>query len=266
MGIAEITDHWDAALAALAWQVDSGVDEVLGEDPVNRFDQPAEPARQPAPAPAAPVPVAAAPVLAMAPAAAALAAAKAAAQAAHSLEALREAITTFDHCELKKGARNTVFADGPAAARVMVIAEAPNRDEDLEGRLFVGPIGQLLDKMFAAIGLSRSSPDADAGLYLTNVLPWRVMDAPVPADIAMMRPFVERHIQLADPQVVILLGSTPLACLTGQTSILRARGTWVECCGKPTLPMLHPSQLLRSPEAKRDAWADLLSLQARLRG
>lgn len=266
MGIAEITDHWDAALAALAWQLDSGVDEVLGEAPVNRFDQPAEPARQPAPNPAAPQPVAADPAPASVPAATAIAAATAAAQVAQSLEALREALTTFDHCELKKGTRNTFFADGPAAARVMVIAEAPTRDEDIEGRLFIGPVGQLLDRMFAAIGLSRSSPDPDAGLYLTNVLPWRVLDAPAPADIAMMKPFVERHIQLADPQVVVLLGSTPLTCLTGQTSLTRARGTWLECCGKPALPMQHPSQLLRSPEGKRDAWADLLSLQARLRG
>jgi DNA polymerase len=122
--------------------------------------------------------------------------------------------------------------------------------------------------MFAAIGLSRTSPDAEASLYITNVMPWRPPGNrdPEPAEIAMMQPFVERHIALVDPEVIVVMGNTPLFALTGGKGILRARGTWTTALGKPLLPMTHPAYLLRNPAAKREAWADLLSLQARLKG
>ena len=192
--------------------------------------------------------------------------ARAAANAARSLEDLRAAIVGFDHCDLKKGARNTVFADGNPAARVLILGEAPGADEDREGRPFVGRAGQLLDKMFAAIGLSRTSPDAATALYITNVLPWRPPGNrdPEPVEIAMMLPFVERHIALVDPAVIVVVGNTPLFALTGTKGILRARGNWTMALGKPVLPMTHPAYLLRNPAAKREAWADLLSLKARL--
>ena len=266
MGIAEITDDWDAALAALAWHVEAGVDEALGEAPVNRYDLPAEAPRA---APTAPAQPAAPPALAdPASSVDAVEAAKAAAAAAQTLDALHEAIAAFPHCELKQGARNTVFADGNPAARVLIIGEAPGREEDQEGRPFVGRAGQLLDRMFAAIGLSRTSPDTETALYITNVLPWRPPGNrdPSPEEIAMMKPFVERHIALADPRLIVVMGNTPLICLTGQRGIMRARGNWTAALGRPMLPMTHPAYLLRAPEAKRDAWADLLSLQARLRG
>jgi DNA polymerase len=278
MGIADqIGADWEAALAALAWQADLGVTDVLMEGPVNRYDlaeaapkvqisRPTVPARndpargeaaRPQPAPPQiedkPDPVAAA---------------RATAAGAPNLDALREAIAAFDHCELKKGARNTVFADGNPQARVLILGEAPGRDEDLEGLPFVGRAGQLLDKMFAAIGLSRQSPDSEAALYITNVMPWRppANRDPEPAEIAMMKPFVERHIALVDPAVIVVMGNTPLLALTGAKGILRARGQWTEVLGKPLLPMTHPAYLLRTPLAKRDAWADLLSLKARLAG
>ncbi len=269
MGIAadiatDIADDWHASLAALAWQVDAGVDEVIGDTPVNRYELAAE-AKKIAPTGSAPAPIAAmAPLQAADP----MAEARAAAGSAHSFEALRAAMAAFDHCELKRGARNLVFADGNPAARVLVLGEAPGRDEDLEGRPFVGRAGQLLDRMFAAIGLARTSPDPATGLYITNVMPWRppANRDPEPAEIAMMRPFVERHIALADPQVIVVMGNTPLDALTGQRGILRARGNWLQVLGKPVLPMTHPAYLLRNPAAKREAWADLLALQARLRG
>ena len=270
MGIAaDIAEDWDACLAALAWQLDAGVDEALGDAPVNRYDLPVEAART---APLATAPansrVAMAPAPAPAPAIDAIAAAKAAAEAAQSLDALRDAIAAFPHCELKQGARNTVFADGNPAARVLIIGEAPGREEDQEGRPFVGRAGQLLDRMFAAIGLSRTSPDTETALYITNVLPWRPPGNrdPSPEEIALMTPFVARHIALADPQLIVAMGNTPLVCLTGHRGILRARGQWTAALGKPVLPMTHPAYLLRNPAAKREAWADLLSLQARLRG
>ena len=262
MGIAaDIAGDWHAALAALTWEVEAGVDEVIGDLPVNRYDLAAEASKPAADRPSQAVVV---------PAAASVdpvALARAVAWAAPSLEALRDAIAAFDHCELKKGARNTVFADGNPKARVLILGEAPGADEDREGRPFVGRAGQLLDRMFAAIGLSRTSPDAQTALYITNVMPWRPPGNrdPEPEEIAMMRPFVERHIALVDPTVIVVMGNTPLDALTGKRGILRARGTWSEALGKPLLPMTHPAYLLRNPSAKREAWADLLSLQARLR-
>ena len=275
MGIRDdIEGDWHASLAALAWHVDLGVDEVIGETPINRYDLP-ETTRTAAPM--------ASMGNVMAPGAAnaaqavkpptdqaeidAVEAARAAAARATSLAALREIIAGFDLCELKKGARNTVFADGNPAAHVLILGEAPGRDEDIEGRPFVGRAGQLLDRMFAAIGLSRGADAPEAAIYITNVLPWRPPGNrdPEPGEIAMMRPFVERHIALMNPRVIVVMGNTPLYALTGQKGVMRARGTWTTALDRPMLPMVHPAYLLRNPIAKREAWADLLSLQSRLR-
>jgi len=260
MGIAaDIADDWHAALAALSWQVEAGVDEVILDAPVNRYALSAE-APRPAMARVAKatpdLPVESDPV----------AVAEAMAATAQSLDELRAAMAGYEHCELKKGARNLVFADGNPAARVLVLGEAPGAEEDREGRPFVGRAGQLLDRMFAAIGLSRTSPDPATALYITNVLPWRPPGNrdPEPAEIAMLRPFLERHIALANPEVIVVMGNTPLDALTGQRGILRARGMWMEALGRPLLPMTHPAYLLRNPTAKREAWADLLALQTRL--
>jgi uracil-DNA glycosylase len=262
MGIAaEIAEDWHAARAALTWQVEAGADEAILDAPVSRYDlaaeaprpasrQTAEPADQTALHGTDPVTVA-----------------RAAAASARTLADLRAGIAGFDHCDLKKGARNTVFADGNPAARVLILGEAPGAEEDREGRPFVGRAGQLLDRMFAAIGLSRTSPDPATAIYITNVLPWRPPGNrdPEPAEIAMLLPFVERHIALVAPQVIVAVGNTPLYALTGAKGILRARGTWTEALGRPLLPMTHPAYLLRNASAKREAWADLLSLQAMLR-
>lgn len=262
MGIAaDISEDWGAALAALTWQVEAGADEAVCDAPLNRYDLPVEsprhvPDRTTAAAPAV-APMPSDPV----------AVARAAAAGALTLDALRDAIAGFELCPLKKGARNTVFADGNSRSRVLILGEAPGAEEDREGRPFVGRAGQLLDRMFAAIGLSRRSPDAQTALYITNVMPWRPPGNrdPEPSEIAMMLPFVERHIALIDPEVIVAVGNTPLFALTRSKGILRARGNWVQALGKPLLPMTHPAYLLRNPSAKREAWADLLSLQARLR-
>lgn len=274
----QIEADYYAALAALAWQVDCGVDEAMGDAPVNRYELPektqspvlspalnpvhpvAEQGRAPARATFAPPPEL--------PKIDPVVEARAAAARANSLEALRDELLAFDHCDLKRGARNTVFSDGNAKARVLILGEAPGRDEDMEGRPFVGRAGQLLDQMFAAIGLSRQSPDAESALYITNVMPWRPPGNrdPEPQEVAMMKPFVERHIALVDPQVIVVMGNTPLVALTGNRGILRARGNWTQALDRPLLPMTHPAYLLRNPIAKREAWADLLSLQSRLRG
>ena len=155
-----------------------------------------------------------------------------------------------------------VFSDGVPGARVMIIGEAPGRDEDREGRPFVGRAGQLLDRMLAAIDLSRAS-----SVYITNVLPWRPPQNrdPMPEEIAMMQPFLHRHIALANPDVLVVAGKHSCQARLGKRGITRLRGGWTEAQGKPALPMFHPAYLLRNPAAKREAWADLLSLKARLR-
>ncbi|MDF1729326.1 MAG: uracil-DNA glycosylase [Sulfitobacter sp.] len=257
------TFHHDLAL--LDWQIELGADEAIADAPIDRY---AIPAAAPKPA-AAKVPAAAraatsGPIL---PAAAAdpVAEAEQAARAANTLDELRAAIADFPHCDLKQGARNLVFSDGQPGARVMLVGEAPGREEDRAGRPFVGPAGQLLDRMFAAIGMGRTN-DA-APLYITNVLPWRPPQNrdPKPEEIAMMKPFLLRHSELARPQVLVPIGNWSCTALLGKKGITRLRGTWSEAAGLPALPMFHPAYLLRSPEFKREAWADLLALQAHLR-
>ena len=258
-------DHqldWTAALAALAWQVDLGVSEVVQEAPQNSFDLPeAAPWTRRAADPVTPRPAVATPAVIFN--TDPVAAARAAADACATLADLRDALTAFDLCEVKRGARNTVFADGNPAARVLILGQAPGRDEDVEGRPLVGREGLLLDRMFAAIGLSRGNPDPSRAIYVTPVMPWRPPGNrdPDPSELAMMRPFVERHIALVDPELIVTLGNSPLLALTGG---LAPRGSWGQVLGKPLMPMVHPSYLLRNPLAKREAWADLLQIKARL--
>jgi uracil-DNA glycosylase family 4 len=255
----ESVEAYHAARAALEWQIELGATEAIGDAPVDRYAL-ADQATNAVPKPGAAKPVAQVvalqevdPVIE----------ARNAAQGAGSLEALQSALAAFDLCELKKGARKLVFADGVPSARVMIIGEAPGRDEDREGRPFVGRAGQLLDRMLAAIDLSR-----EASVYIINILPWRPPQNrdPRPEEIAMMMPFVERHVALADPDFIVLMGNISCQAVLGKRGITRLRGSWVEALGKPVLPMFHPAYLLRQPGAKREAWADLLSLKARLRG
>ncbi len=255
-------DGWHAALAALDWQVDLGVTEIVGEAPVDRYGLPDTLKPQPAAAPAVTAPV-------VTPSTAGLdtvAVARDLAARAGSLAELRAVLEAFDLCELKRGAKNTVFADGNPAARVLILGEAPDRDEDAEGLPFAGRPGQMLDRMFAAIGLSRRGSDPATALYVTTVLPWRPPQNrdPEPGEIAMLRPFVERHIALVNPDVIVAAGNAACLCLLGKSGILRLRGTWATALGKPVLPMAHPARLLRNPAEKREAWADLLTLKARL--
>jgi DNA polymerase len=256
-----------AAKAMLLWQMELGADEAIGEVPVNRYAV-AEAAVRPAAVPPAAVQVAAVGETAI-PAGGhdPVVLARALADGARDLPSLRDALASYDGCELRKGARNLVFADGSPAARVMIVGEAPGREEDLQGLPFVGRAGQLLDRMFEAIGMGRSHPDAERALYITNVLPWRPPENrdPSPEEIAMMLPFVRRHVELADPDVLVLMGNHSCQALLGRKGITRLRGQWTEALGRPALPMFHPAYLLRNPHAKREAWHDLLMLQARLR-
>ncbi|WP_171175693.1 uracil-DNA glycosylase family protein [Ruegeria sp. HKCCD8929] len=247
---------YHTARALLEWQIELGVTETIGDAPVDRYALPdtapkpkklqsAKPAPEKSPE-ADPVEVA-----------------QQAAKGAGSLAELRAVMEAFDLCDLKRGARQLVFADGNPAARVMIIGEAPGRDEDREGRPFVGRAGQLLDKMLAAIDLNRAET-----VYITNVLPWRPPQNrdPKPEEIGMMKPFLERHVALAKPDVLVLMGNISCQAVLGKRGITRLRGNWDQAMNLPVIPMFHPAYLLRQPQMKRQAWADLLELKAKLKG
>jgi uracil-DNA glycosylase len=194
--------------------------------------------------------------------------ARQAARQARSLEELRQAMAAFDGCNLKFTAKNLVFADGNPDADLMLVGEAPGRDEDLEGLPFVGRSGQLLDRILAAIGRDRQSA------YIANVIPWRPPGnrTPTPHETEICRPFIERQIELASPKVLVTLGG-PAAKLLLDTpeGVLRLRGNWrvhVTSSGVsiPTMPTLHPAYLLRNPAHKKLAWRDFLEVKAKLRG
>ncbi|HET7410396.1 MAG TPA: uracil-DNA glycosylase [Paracoccaceae bacterium] len=191
--------------------------------------------------------------------------------AAQTLEELAEAIRGWAGSPLREAARNMVFCDGVAGARLMVIGEAPGGEEDRLGKPFVGRAGQLLDRMLAAIGLSRTAPAPEEAVYITNILPWRPPGnrTPSEAESRQFLPFVERHIALARPDVLLTVGNTPTKALLGTvTGIKRMRGNWArhESSGLPVMPCLHPAYLLRAPEDKRLAWRDLLAVRRALDG
>ncbi|SDG39698.1 uracil-DNA glycosylase [Pelagibacterium luteolum] len=258
-------------LAALDWYVAAGIDVAVGEDPVDRFAQAATLAtpsvRKPLPgmvpqtqaarpAPSAPVAT---------PTDTDPDAARALASSATSLEALREMLETFDGCGLKLRATNLVFADGNPDADIMFVGEAPGRDEDLQGKPFVGRSGQLLDRMLKAIGLDRTK------VYIANTVPWRPPGnrAPSPAEISVCLPFLYRQIELVAPKVLVALGGASASTLfETDTGITRLRGQWrdltVSAHSMRAVATLHPAYLLRQPAAKALAWQDLLSIKAEL--
>jgi DNA polymerase len=264
--------------ALLAWHIAMGADEATGAEPLDRFTLEAPPPARPAPAQTAqtaqaaqakpaqtgPRPVAAKPIQAVV--GAGPEAAERTAQACNSLAELKDALEKFDGGLLKRSAKNTVFSDGVEGAPLMVIGEAPGADEDRMGKPFVGVSGQLLDKMLAAAGFSRGE-----NVYITNMVPWRPLGNATPdgATIAMCMPFVKRHIELAAPRVLLLVGGVSAkALLETEQGITRLRGRWseVEAGGQKiaALPLYHPAYLLRQPQMKGHAWRDLLSVKRKL--
>jgi len=269
--LADVSDAQTAA-ALLRWYADMGVDEAVSATPADFSSwgpaapvEKARPARaQPAPRPQTAAFEADASILA-ADEAAALAKSIAAKCLTH--QALAEAVAAFEGCPLKASARKTVFADGVPGADLLVLGEAPGRDEDSIGRPFVGRAGQLLDRMLAAIDRSR-----EKDVLISNVIYWRPPGnrTPTQIEVATCRPFVDRLIELTAPKAILLAGGAPLQALLGITGIMRARGVWREIVTADgtriaVLPMFHPAFLLRQPANKRLAWRDLQSLDARLR-
>lgn len=267
----------DQVLAMLRWQLESGADEAIGHTAIDhfiasaqiknaqfenpRFENP-QIAKPPLQRMAPP------PVMRPAPPRPAIMASGASprdiAAACHDLAALRAAIENFQGCALKTTAKHTVFADGNPDARIMLVGEAPGREEDLMGLPFVGRSGQLLDRMLAAIGFDRSQ------VYISNILPWRPPGnrTPTSAEIALCLPFIERHIQLASPDILLLLGGISVKALFDSSEgIMRLRGRWKSYrAGEREIPALatfHPAFLLRQPAQKKQAWQDILALRIR---
>ena len=186
---------------------------------------------------------------------------------ASTLDELREAMAGFEGCNLKYTAKSLVFSDGNPEGSLMLVGEAPGRDEDIEGKPFVGRSGQLLDRILAAIGMDRTSA------YIANVIPWRPPGnrTPTPQETEICRPFIERQIELADPKVLVSLGGPSAKVVIGTPEgIMKLRGNWRihrTASGKeiPVMPTLHPAYLLRNPAHKRLAWRDFLEVKAKLR-
>lgn len=296
--IRQLAEHYAPAeaLALLKLYIEWGADEAIEATPQSRLgttgagitdlpprgmaakgpvavparpETPRQLAEAPARAAYAPSPVpSSAPARALGPMdQAAVTSAREAASAAPDLAALRAALESFDGIGLRRTATNLVFADGNPAAKVMLVGEAPGADEDRLGLPFVGVSGQLLDRMMAAIGLDRTT------FYITNVCFWRPPGnrKPTDAELAAQKPFVERHIELIAPKVLVLVGAAAAQGLLQTTEgITRLRGRWFEYrtpglpAPVPTLPIFHPAYLLRQPAQKRETWRDLLKLKSRL--
>jgi DNA polymerase len=245
-----------------------GADEIIAETPVDRLKPRAKPQAPPPSAAAPRLDLRALPNRAV-PSDQAIGDARAVAAACTNLADIAAALRQFDACPLKRTSTNLVFADGNPQARVMFIGEAPGRDEDEQGKPFVGRSGQFLDRMLAAIGLSRHSADPATAAFITNVIYWRPPGnrKPTDAETLMCLPFVLKTIELAKPEFLVCLGATPTQRLLETTEgILKLRGTWRDFNGIPLLATLHPAYLLRQPAQKRLAWRDLLSLRRRLNG
>jgi uracil-DNA glycosylase len=254
-------------LSALNWLVEAGADEAVRDTPTDRFvavpgrNSPLKSGPDPAPIRRPEKPAA---TTAVAPSDAIGSAIEIAARC-QTLPELKAALEAFEGCALKSLATNTVFADGTPDHGIMFIGEAPGHDEDRIGLPFVGRAGKLLDKMLASIGLDRTK------VYIVNVLPWRPPDNrnPEPTEVAKCIPFLRRHIELANPKILILLGAVAVRHVIGHAEgIMRLRGNWLEyhVNGQmiPVMPTLHPAYLLRRSIDKRLAWRDLQAIASRI--
>ena len=257
----------------LQWHIAAGVDETIGDAPVNRFDLvsvPVSPSvsanvpRQSSPPPTRPAEMPLGPS-----GEEAVKSAYELAEKASTVDELRQALEGFDGCALKKTATNLVFYNGDAKARLMFVGEAPGAQEDRQGEPFVGPSGELLNKMLASIGIERST------VLVSNTVFWRPPGnrTPTPQETAVCMPFMERLIELVDPDVLVTLGGPAAKALLGETQgVGRLRGRWFTYeTARMSHPidataMFHPAYLLRTPSQKRAAWQDLLSIEDKLSG
>lgn len=262
--------HIDTLKEVLQFYADAGVDMALDEAPHDRLASPKrkeEPVATAIPADSMPQSVAASPSASVTPPSAEanshdtnIQDARQRAASATSLDELKTLLAEYDGCGLKKTATNTVFEDGNRDARIMLVGEAPGRDEDLQGKPFVGRSGQLLDKILHAANLDRTT------VYIGNILPWRPPGnrTPTNAEMELCKPFITRQIELMNPDILVFLGASSAKNLLETTDgILKLRGKWRSYLKSeiPVLPTLHPAYLLRQPAQKRLVWRDFLNLK-----
>ncbi|MGV1013619.1 MAG: uracil-DNA glycosylase [Methyloceanibacter sp.] len=247
----------DPAQALLNWYRAMGVDEAIGEVPVNHFAAPSAEGGSGKPRPESKTSRAEPQQASLLGGASPI--------KAESLAELEALAGQFEGCALKRTAKNLCFVRGSDHARIMFIGEAPGRDEDLQGKPFVGRAGKLLDRMLASIGL------AENDVYITNTVYWRPPGnrTPTPQEIESCAPFLKRQIELLKPDIIVLLGGAAAKSILGVSEgIMRLRGKWLnyQSGGRdiPTIATLHPAYLLRNPEAKRQAWRDMLMVKQAL--
>ena len=175
-----------------------------------------------------------------------------------SLEKLKKIISDIKNCSLKSSATNMVFSDGNPKSKIMIIGEAPGSNEDQEGLPFVGRAGTLLDKMLASINLDRKN------VYISNIINYRPPENRRPTDEEIKRylPFITKHIEIINPKILVLLGSTAMNALIGNEVVIsKMRGKWIEkkfgSCKTSVIVTFHPAFLMRQPAQKKMAWIDL---------
>ncbi|MEZ5814837.1 MAG: uracil-DNA glycosylase [Alphaproteobacteria bacterium] len=269
--------HTSAAKAALQFYLDSGVDEALSAEPLNKVSRDGNvllgEKKHPAPTP---TPGAHNPLLGKSDAR--IEAVKLA-SAAQTPEDLRAAIAGFGGIAIKKTATNLVFCDGNPKAPVMLVGEAPGADEDRQGKPFVGVSGQLLDRILKCIDLERTEENPAQSIYISNILNWRPPGnrTPAPAEVEVSLPFIERHIQIIRPKLLIFCGGVSAKALLGSDeSVSRLRNKWHDYLPQtpeyrenakpiPAIATYHPAYLLRTPAQKKAVWTDMLAVQARRR-
>ncbi len=255
----------------LKWYIQMGVDETIEENPINRFEM-LTPEVITIVKPAAKVNTIhqKAPILAeevrpnIGNPASAMQNTRKIADGCGKLDELRSAVYNFTDLSIAKTATNTVFADGNPDAQIMLIGEAPGAEEDAQGIPFCGASGKLLDQMLSCIGLIRQD-----NFYISNTIFWRPPGnrRPTPEELAICLPYVEKHISLVKPKLIVLVGGTATSLLDSTLGITKMRGNFFEYNNQyldkpiPTTAIFHPSYLLRSPGQKRLAWKDLLMLK-----
>ena len=182
-----------------------------------------------------------------------------------NLETLKNKINSIKNCELKRSATNIVFSDGNPNAKIMIIGEGPGANEDKEGKPFVGRAGKLLDKMLTAIKLDRKN------VYISNVVNFRppMNRRPTEEEIARYLPFLNKHIEIINPKILLLLGSTALNAVIGNEVVIsKARGKWVNkkigSANPKVIASFHPAFLMRQPDQKKYAWEDLKMIRKKI--
>ena len=261
-------------IAFLQWHIQMGIDEIIGEKPVNHLSGnvleekqvatkqviKTQPAPQTTPLrPLVKVPVVQQPADAVKDALGLVAQVK-------TLTDLEEAMLQFHHCPYRKTARNLVFADGNPEAWLMIVGEAPGNEEDIKGKPFVGKSGQLLDRIFFEAGIARANNQPQKSFYITNSINWRppANRNPTRQEIEMFRPFIWKHIELIGPKILVLTGNIACSAILNQQGITKLRGKWLRIDEMAVMPTVHPAFLLRNPTFKQYIWQDVLAIRKKL--